>query len=153
LGEIVAIETCMAAKIIPSPLKGHNITQAQACFMAKALREVAVICAEFEVDEFTTAEFMVLSDHPAYQAFHEAAFVAGFVCDDYVDFLDLEPVRRAPRSVIPRMSFGQLRHYVHTLQRTEKNNSQGSTALWLAAQSGALDLVAERLESDANLRA
>lgn len=142
----------MAARIIRAPLKGHNITEAQARLMAQALRRVARACEEFEVDEFTTAEFIILSDHPAYQQFHEAAFVAGFVCDDYSEFMELEPVRRTPRAIVPRMSFGQIRHYVHTLQRTEKNNSQGSTALWMAAQSGALDLIAERLDSDATLR-
>jgi hypothetical protein len=90
-------------------------------------------------------QFQGLSD---YKQFEEAAFVCGFVCADYSRFFPLENVHERPREVIPSLSFANLRHYIHTLQRAEKWNSEYSTSLWTAVQSGALSMVADRLEED-----
>jgi hypothetical protein len=50
------------------------------------------------------------------------------------------------------LSFKQIRHYIHVLQRTTKWNSQYSTALYQAVISKALGLVADRLVSDPTMR-
>jgi len=85
---------------------------------------------------------------PEYANFIQSAIVCGFVCTDYSRFFPLKEVHDQPNAVVPKLSFSKVRHYIHTLQRAEKWNHEYSTALWNAIASGALLLVARRLESD-----
>ena len=121
--------------------------------MAKAIRSLVDTCSRLfrpntELNLETFYQFQGLSE---YKQFEEAAFVCGFVCTDYSRFFPTENVHERPREVVPSLSFAKLRHYIHTLQRAEKWNSEYSTSLWTAVQSGALSLVARRLEEDQSL--
>ena len=121
--------------------------------MAKAIRSLVDTCSRLfrPNTELTLETFYQFQGLSEYKQFEEAAFVCGFVCTDYSRFFPLENVHERPREVIPSLSFAKLRHYIHTLQRAEKSKSEYSTSLWTAVQSGALSLVARRLEEDQSL--
>lgn len=129
------------------------IYESQARFLAKAIRKLeAVFSRQFMPSaELSLKAFQRFSSLTEYEEFLEATSVCGFVCSDYGGFFHLDEVHARPNYVIPLMSFRKLRHYIHTLQRAEKWNSDFSAALYTALTSGALSIVAQRLESDESL--
>ncbi len=102
-------------------------------------------------EELSLEDFYRFSGMPEYEHFNQAAIVCGFVCTDYIRFFPLDEVHDRPREVVSTLPFSKVRHYIHTLQRAEKCNHEYSTVLWTAVASGALLLVALRLESDWSL--
>lgn len=141
-------------KIMRGPVsKRTPVYEVQALHLAKAIRGLEDLCRR----EFRSATELSLEDYnrfreaPEYQIFEEAAFVCGFVCADYSRLFPIEKAHSNSAETIPALSLSELRHYVHTLQRAEKWNSDYSTALWTAVMCGALPLVARRLESDRSL--
>lgn len=90
---------------------------------------------------------------PEFEDFMDAALACGFVCSDFRDFAQVEQVHESecPSDEVASLTFSELRHYVHTLQRAEKWNSDYSRTLWASLQTGALSAVARRLESDNSL--
>ena len=129
------------------------VYEVQAHYMAKAIRSLVDTCSSLfrPNTELTLEKFYEFQVLPEYKQFEEAAYACGFVCTDYHRFFPLENVHERPREVIPSLSFAKIRHYIHTLQRAEKWNSEYSTSLWTAVQSGALSMVARRLEEDQSL--
>jgi hypothetical protein len=125
----------------------------QALHLAKAIRKLEGVCSlQFRpVTELSLEEYYRFRDMPEYDIFIEAALTCGFVCTDYARFFPIEDAHSNPSEVISALPFAKLRHYIHTLQRAEKWNSEYSTALWTAVMCGALPLVARRLESDQSL--
>ncbi len=129
------------------------VYEVQADYLARAIHQLANACAhQFrEGIEFSLENFYRFRSMPEYENFIEATFVCGFVCTDYGSFFPLEKIHDRPNEVVPTLPFSKMRHYIHTLQRAEKWSSEYSTALWTAITSGALLLVARRLESDQSL--
>ncbi|MDD5462646.1 MAG: hypothetical protein PHG00_13605 [Methylococcales bacterium] len=141
-------------KIKPGPISRRTqVYEVQAHYMAKAIYSlVDAYSREFRPNtELTLEIFYRFRGLNEYKQFEEAAFVCGFVCTDYSRFFPLDKAHERPLEVIPSLSFSKLRHYIHTLQRAEKWNSEYSGSLWTAVQCGALSLVARRLESDQSL--
>lgn len=129
------------------------VYEVQAHYLAIAIHQLADACArQFrEGTELGLEDFYRFSGMPEYEHFIQATTVCGFVCTDYSKFFPLDKVHDRPQEVIPALPLSKVRHYIHTLQRAEKWNSEYSTALWTAITSGALLLVARRLESDQSL--
>jgi len=126
------------------------VYEVQAHYMAKAIHNLVDTCAKlFRPDAEPTLEtFYQFQGLSEYKQFEEAALVCGFVCNDYSHFFSFDNVHDRPSEVIQSLPFPKLRHYIHTLQRAEKWNSEYSTSLWVAVQTGALSMVARRLEED-----
>jgi hypothetical protein len=133
--------------------KRTPVYEVQVLYLVKAIRKLEEVCLrEFRAEtELSLKDFNLFREMPEYECFIEAAFVCGFVCTDYSRFFPLENVHARPNEIIPALTFSKLRHYVHALQRAEKWNSEYSTTLWTSVMSGALSLVARRLESDQSL--
>lgn len=141
-------------KIKPGPVSRRTpVYEVQARYLAKAIHRLVDACSrQFRPEtELTLEDYCRFREMPEYEGFEEAAFVCGFVCTDYARFFPLEEVHARPHQAVFALPFSKLRHYVHTLQRAEKWNSEFSTALWTAVMSGALSLVAHRLEVDESL--
>lgn len=141
-------------KIKPGPISRRTpVYEVQAHYMAKVIRSLVDTCSRlFKPNtELTLENFYKFQGLSEYKQFEDAAPVCGFVCTDYSRFFPLDNVHERPREVIPSLPFSKIRHYIHTLQRAEKWNSEYSTSLWTAIQSGALLLVARRLEEDQSL--
>lgn len=86
-----------------------------------------------------------------YELWIEAAFACGFVMDNGKPEGDLDAANRDPEGTVGRMTFPELRQYVHYLQRTDKWNDGFGIPIYRAIRSGALGIVAERLLSDMSL--
>ncbi len=129
------------------------VYEVQAHHLAKAIHQLADACAhKFRAeDELSLEDFDRFSGMPEYERFMQSAICCGFVVNDYSRFFPLGEVHDRPSEVVPTLPFSKLRHYIHTLQRAEKSNHEYSTVLWTAITSGALLLVARRLESDQSL--
>jgi hypothetical protein len=137
------------------PSKRSAINEYQAQFLAQSIRRLEKATdRNFRAcsGELTIEEYARFRDMPEVEDFMQAALICGFVCSDFGTTLSLEKVHSRPQEMVPTFSFLKLRHYIHILQRTTKWNSQYSTALFMAVQSGALGYVARRLESDESLR-
>jgi hypothetical protein len=98
-------------------------------------------------------DLKVFFDLPEYQRFVLGAYACGFVCRDMtpmgeVSYLEM---RDMPRSALSSVSFRQLRHFLHTLLRDERWADGYSSPVREALESGALELVATRLETDHSL--
>lgn len=137
------------------PSKRSHITETQVQFMVRAIWQLEMATLRSVPptgEELTIAEFGRFASLPEYEAFMNAALLCGFVCFDFDHKSPLERIHARPEEEVRTLSFNELRHYIHVLQRTEKWNSQYSTALYEAVTSEALKLVAERLASDPDLR-
>jgi len=132
-------------KIKPGPVSRRTpVYEVQAHHVASVIQQLADACARQFGDgtELSLEDFYRFSDLPEYKRFMEATIVCGFVCTDYGSAFPLTKVNDRPNEVIPTLPFSKVRHYIHTLQRAEKWNSEYSTALWTAITNGALLLVA-----------
>jgi hypothetical protein len=141
-------------KIKPGPVSRRSpVYEVQAHHLAIAIHQLADACArQFREEiELSLEDYYRFRGMPEYEHFIQATIVCGFVCTDYGSFFPLDKVHDRPNEVVPTLPFSKVRHYIHTLQRAEKWNSEYSTALWTAITSGALLLVARRLESDQSL--
>jgi hypothetical protein len=90
---------------------------------------------------------------PEYQKFVVGAYACGFVCRDYsqMDGESFELMKTRPREHLGDCSFRVLRHWVHTLLRAERWADGYSSHVKEAIDSGALEVIAMRLESDHSL--
>ncbi len=91
---------------------------------------------------------------PEYQRFLLGSYACGFVCRDYepMEGGSFERLKTWPREYLADCPLNVLRHWVHTLLRAERWADGWSSPIREAIDSGALQLVAERLTSDQALR-
>jgi hypothetical protein len=113
-----------------------RVTQAQAKLFAAAIRHLEdAFSIEFseayDPDSGDTERFWAL---PQYQFFHDTAYACGFVCTDFTSTYPLEKANAVVSETVGREPFTRLRLYVAD-----------------ALASGALQKVADRLESDRSL--
>jgi hypothetical protein len=90
-------------------------------------------------------EFTALSE---YRLFVEAAYACGFVRTDFAP--DGPTVERGMRveDVVGSWSFFELRHYVHTLLRSERWADGYSSPIYEALIQGVLQAISRRLAND-----
>lgn len=86
-----------------------------------------------------------------YETWIETAFACGFVMANGKSEGDLDAANRDPAGTVDRMTFPELRQYVHYLQRCDKNWDGYGIPIYRAIRSGALGIVADRLLSDRRL--
>jgi hypothetical protein len=138
------------------PLKRTPVYAAQARFLANCIRRLEEAYRRhfdrpYNPDAGDSERFWAL---PEYKIFHNAAYACGFVCNDYTCFYALfDRADKYPEEILGRESFNGLRHYVHTLLRAERSCAMDGylSPVCYAIQSGALGVVARRLESDQSL--
>lgn len=93
-------------------------------------------------------------DAPEFLRFVEGAAACGFVCEDYPagELVPLSEVNRNPGQMLGAMNGEELRQYVHTLHRADKWADGYSSPILEALASGALQLLAARLDHDESLQ-
>ncbi|MDV7210774.1 hypothetical protein [Azotobacter beijerinckii] len=98
-----------------------------------------------ELDEFYAL--------PEYDRFVIGAYACGFVCRDYapMDGELFEQMKSRPQEHLATCSFNRLRHWTHTLLRSERWNYGYSSPVMEALDSGSLELLIQRLETDNHL--
>lgn len=110
--------------------------------------------AHFEVESVTDlAEdgWDAFTELPGYELFTLGAYACGFVCSDLRPDADLNAVARRPGEALRGMSLPQIRHYVHTLLRSERGTYGYGSFIYDALRAGALDALCERLQSGSDL--
>ena len=131
------------------------VHEAQARFLAKVIRRLEEAWSrQFRrSDDLSLETYQRFREMAEFEDFMDAALACGFVCNDFRDFAPVDQVHESdcPGDEVARLTFPELRHYVHTLQRAEKWNSDYSRTLWSSLQTGALPAVARRLETDNSL--
>lgn len=135
------------------PSKRAYIYEFQASYFALAIRGLeSAFFLKFRKGERITFEgFEIFRDFPEYAHFHEAAMVSGFVCSDFSGYYPFEALHEAPSERVPEMTLSDIRHYIHTLHAAGRFSSEYNETLWNAIASGALDIVASRLEGDPSI--
>ncbi len=133
--------------------KRSLVYEAQAHYLAKTIRRLETdFKRQFRpTNDLSLEDFERFSGLDSYQNFIDATIICGFVCHDYNNFFPLNKVHLHPNDVLKSIPFQKLRHYIHTLQRAERWNSEYSTFIYDSVKSGALSIVASRLESDTSL--
>jgi hypothetical protein len=138
-----------------APSKRSVVYEAQAEFLARCIRRLEIafhqsFSAPYDPDAGDSPRFWAM---PEYEVFHDAAYACGFVCDDFVPNFPIELANERPHETLGRESFAGLRHYIHTLLRAERSNRIDGyfSPVCSAIQSGALGVIATRLESDRSL--
>lgn len=143
-------------KISCTPAKRRTpVNEFQARFLAKVIRRLEEAWLRqfrptLDLSLETYQRFRDLQEH---EDFMDAALACGFVCADFRTEFPVETVHTRGEGGIADLSFPEIRHYIHTVQRAEKWNSEYSNTLWTALQSGSLGVVARRLASDDSLYA
>lgn len=91
---------------------------------------------------------------PEYRRFVLSSYACGFVCRDYSQMESglFEQMKYRPREHLGDCQFRVLRHWLHMLLRAERWADGWSSHVRDALYSGALEVVATRLESDPTLR-
>ncbi len=135
--------------------KRSAVNESQARLLAKLINMLeGAVLAHFnlaDLERIDLNRFKEIWDLPEYNLFVEGAYACGFVCTDGKSEGDLDMVNSRPREVVASWSFPELRQYVHFLLRSEKWADGYSSPILHAIRSGALQKVADRLESDDSL--
>lgn len=91
-------------------------------------------------------------DLPEYRRFIVGAYAAGFVCTDLAPMKNFDEMSARPHEHLGDIGFGALRHWIHSLLRTERWADGFSSPIREAIASEALGIVADRLSNDGNLK-
>ncbi len=94
-------------------------------------------------DEFTSL--------PEYDLFSSGVYACGFVCSDLSPDADLDAVERDPEGVLDRMNLPRIRHYLHTLLRSERANWGGGSVIYSALRAGVLSALVQRIKDGEDL--
>lgn len=135
--------------------KRTAIYESQAKFLAKCIRILERVFrnelnGKYNPDEGDSNVIWMMQE---YDLFHDAAYACGFVCNNMVPNYNLDSVNKDPVNALKNVSLIDLRQYTHTLLRAERNGRMDGyySAIGAALESGALGIVANRLESDGRL--
>ncbi len=91
------------------------------------------------------------TDNREYQLFLTGAYACGFVCSDLRPDVDIDRVNRSPENHVDKFDLKDLRHFVHTMMRSERSNFGFCSAIWESMRSGTLELLMGRLAHDPRL--
>jgi hypothetical protein len=146
----------MITKIQSGAVSSNStVFEPQARFLATCIRRlerdvVRELGANYDPSAGIASRFW---DIPAYEIFHDAAYACGFVCDDLTADFPIDVAQARPQLTLGGASFPELRHYLHTLMRAERSNRMDGyfSPVLEAVHSGALGVVAGRLEGDESL--
>lgn len=130
-----------------------NEFQAQhLCGLCRLLVQRTLDCFEVEAcADLPEQGWESFTQMPEYRLFTSGVYACGFVCSDLSPTVDLGVVAARPAESLVNLHLPQLRHYMHTLMRSERAGFGYGSVLYEAVRSGALDVFCDRLERDANL--
>lgn len=117
--------------------------------------ELLVLLAWELIEAYTRRPQTSLADWfdlAEYRRFIVGAYATGFVCTDLEPMTNFEEINSHPREHLGNARFNRLRHWIHTLLRAERWAGGFSSPIREAIVSGALEMVAGRLESDDSLK-
>ncbi len=117
-------------------------------FMVQAVMNQSEVNSVADLPELGWEDFTKL---PAYELFVLGAYACGFVCSDLRPDADLNAVARRSGEALHDMSLPQIRHYVHTLLRSERAGYGYGSVIYDALRARALDALCERLQSGSDL--
>lgn len=86
-----------------------------------------------------------------YDLFTSGVYACGFVCSDLLPDVDLEAIERDPQSVLDRMDLPRIRHYLHTLLRSERANWGCGSVIYSALRAGVLSALVQRIKDGEDL--
>lgn len=89
---------------------------------------------------------------PEYRRLLLGAYACSFVCSNFEPMKDYENYQNLPKEYVQNARWPKFRHYIHTLLRDERWSDGYSSPILEAVKSGALTIVADRLERDQSLR-
>lgn len=110
--------------------------------------------SHFEVESTTDLQeegWGAFTELPEYELFTAGTYACGFVCSDLTPDVDLDTVKCRPREVLSSMTLPQLRHYVHTLMRSERAGYGYGSVIYEALRAGVIEALCERLERGSDL--
>ncbi|MDH4557809.1 NUDIX hydrolase [Pseudomonas sp. BN417] len=164
---LAAIEKHLAAATQPATKKPYHYIQDKApSRRSPVFQDQADLLAElierFEhsvLAHFRTSDraqipmerFKEIWDLPDYRLLIVGSYACGFVCRDHKPDFDLTAVDNNPVAALGHCPFPEIRHFVHTLLRSERWADGYSSPILEAVNSGALALVAARLREDYSL--
>lgn len=135
--------------------KRSAIHESQAQHLCGLIRfMVQETLAHFEVEsvgDLAEDGWDAFTELPEYELFTLGAYACGFVCSDLRPDADLNAMARRPGEALRGMSLPQIRHYVHTLLRSERGTFGYGSFIYDALRAGALDALCERLQSGSDL--
>jgi hypothetical protein len=127
----------------------HAVREEQARHMARLIRLLEAAVRRRRIGSGDHERFCRL---PEYQLCVEGAYALGFVCRDIPpDGVHLDLIAARPE-LLDDLPLSGLRRYLHVLMRAERWNLPWASPILEALETGALQLVARRLESDVRLR-
>lgn len=91
------------------------------------------------------------TDSREYKLFLTGTYACGFVCSDLRPDVDIDRVNRSPEDHVDKLDLKELRHFVHTMMRSERSNFGFGSAIWESMRSGTLELLMGRLAHDPGL--
>ncbi len=89
---------------------------------------------------------------PEYNRFLVGAYACGFVCRDFAPMSNFEDYNSWPRKYLSDCPFKTLRHWLHSLIRSERWAFPYSSPIQEAIRNEILQIVLDRLERDDSLR-
>lgn len=145
--------TALIVRRAASKRSAINEFQAQhLCALARHMVQAVVEQSEVDsVDDLPEEGWEAFTKMPEYELFVQGAYACGFVCSDLIPDVDLNAVTSRPREMLREMSLPQLRHYVHTLMRSERAGHGYGSVIYDALRAGVFDVFCERLEYGSDL--
>jgi hypothetical protein len=103
------------------------------------------------VEELSDEDWESFTEMPEYGLFTTGVYACGFVCADLKPDADLDAIRQRPIEAIQGANLPWLRHYVHTLMRSERAGYGYGSVVFEALRAGVLEQLSERLDRGADL--
>lgn len=104
-----------------------------------------------DIEKLPTEGWEKFIELQEYNIFTTGVYACGFVCADMNSDVDLNMIQRSPADAIRRFNLLQLRHYVHTLMRSERASFGYGSVLYDALRAGVLDELVNRIARDTDL--
>jgi hypothetical protein len=127
----------------------HAVREEQATHMARLIRLLEAAARRARIGPDDHERFYHL---PEYELCVQGAYALGFVCRDIApDGVHLDLIAIRPE-LLADLPLSGLRRYLHVLMRAERWNLPYASPVLAALEAGALQRVAQRLESNVRLR-
>lgn len=120
--------------------------------LARCMTEAAIF--QWEVDSVADLPqdgWEAFTDLQEYELFVLGAYACGFVCSDLIPNADMNLITSRPHEALREMSLPQIRHFVHTLMRSERAGHGYGSVIYGALRAGVFEALCERLEYGSDL--
>lgn len=128
------------------PTRMHRIMEDQAVLLAWLIRDLIVT-----VDREPEINFHKFVELSAYQRFMTGVSACGFYCRDGSGMPNFSEVMGQPHQFLIISNVSDARKFIYSVMENEKFNNGASSAVLYCVKTGALGILADRLE-DGSLR-